>query len=219
MPIELVIFDIAGTLIEDHDEVTSAFYAAFVDNGIRVTREELREWKGSAKREVIRHFAEQQSNASEALIEKTFADFRRILEAEYLNSLKPITGAEETVRLLRTRGLKLATITGFYRDLRDSILLRLGWRDLFDAHVSSDDVAHGRPAPDLIFRAMQSTGVNNARDVLVVGDTPLDLQAATNAGAIAVGVLTGVHPKERLEREPHTHILASIRELPNSVFP
>jgi phosphoglycolate phosphatase-like HAD superfamily hydrolase len=58
VPIELVVFDIAGTLVEDHDEVTSAFHAALTGNGVRVSREELREWKGGAKREVIRRFVE-----------------------------------------------------------------------------------------------------------------------------------------------------------------
>ena len=210
MPIALVVFDIAGTLIEDHDEVTSAFHAAFVKNGIEVSREQLREWKGGAKREVIRRFAGEDS----ALVESTFADFRRILETEYLRSLQPITGAEEAVRELKRRGVKTATITGFYRELRDAILEHLGWRELFDAHISSDDVSHGRPAPDLIFRAMEATGAADVHKVMVVGDTPLDVQAATNAGAIAVAVLTGVHPRSRLEREPHADIIASVAEIP-----
>src|SRR5690349_6616382 len=113
MHVELVVFDIAGTLIEDHDEVTSAFHAAFVHNGIGVTHDELREWKGAAKREVIRTFA----GDNNALAEKTFADFRRILETNYVNSLKPIAGAENAVRALREGGVKTATITGFYREL------------------------------------------------------------------------------------------------------
>ena len=213
MPVELVVFDIAGTLIEDHDEVTSAFHAAFQKNAIPVTRDQLREWKGAAKREVIRHFA----GADEAVVEKTFADFRRLLETEYVTSLKPIAGAEAAVRRLRADDIKTATITGFYRALRDAILERLRWRELFDAHVSSDDVAHGRPAPDLVFRAMRSAAVNDARRVLVVGDTPLDLQSATHAGAIAVAVLTGVHPRARLEREKHDAILNSVADLPDLI--
>lgn len=215
MPIELVVFDIAGTLIEDHDEVTSAFHAAFLQNGIAVTREELREWKGSAKREVIRRFVEAQTKGThEDLVEKTFSDFRRILETEYVNSLKPIAGAEDAVRTLRQRGVKTATITGFYRELRDAIIDRLGWRKLFDAHISSDDVPRGRPAPYLIFRAMEATAVADVRRVVVVGDTPLDLQAASNAGAIAIAVLTGVHPESRLKREPRAHIIPSITYVP-----
>lgn len=209
MAIELIVFDIAGTLIEDHDEVTSAFHAAFQKNGIAVTREELRECKGAAKREVIRRFA-----GDEALVEKTFADFRRILEEEYVRSLKPIAGAEQAVRELRARGIKTATITGFYRELRDAIIDRLGWRELFDSHVSSDDVPQGRPAPDLILRAMELCGANDAGKVMVVGDTPLDIQAANNAGTIAVAVLTGVHSEERLDRERYSMMVESVAAIP-----
>lgn len=215
MPIELVVFDIAGTLIEDHDEVTSAFDVAFRQNGIVASREELREWKGGAKREVIRRIVEsQKAEDTEELIDKTFTDLRRILETQYISALKAIAGAEDAVRALHARGIKTATITGFYRELRDAILARLGWRTLFDTNVSSDDVPRGRPAPYLIFHAMEATGVADVRRVMVVGDTPLDLQAATNAGTIAVAVLTGVHPTSRLEREPHAYIVSSVADVP-----
>lgn len=217
MPIDLVVFDIAGTLIEDHDEVTSAFHAAFAANGIDVSREELREWKGGAKREVIRNFVQRAQRPSEELVEATFLEFRRILENEYVGSLKPIAGAAEAVRSLRRMGVKTATITGFYRELRDAIIDRLEWRALFDSHVSSDDVPRGRPAPDLIFRAMEATRTVEVGRVMVVGDTPLDLRAAGNAGAIAVAVLTGVHPRSRLEAEAHASIVDSVAQVPGLV--
>ena len=51
----------------------------------------------------------------------------------------------------------------------------------------------GRPAPYMIFRAMEAVGVTQWREVINVGDTPLDLQAGTNAGVLGVaGVLTGL---------------------------
>ena len=61
---------------------------------------------------------------------------------------------------------------------------------------------------------MEATGAADVRRVMVVGDTPLDLQAAINAGTVAVAVLTGVHPEPRLQREPHAHIVASVAEVP-----
>jgi len=51
--------------------------------------------------------------------------------------------------------------------------------------------------------------------VMAVGDTPLDLQAASNAGVRGmVGVLSGVGTAEQLRREPHTHIIPSVADLP-----
>ena len=67
----------------------------------------------------------------------------------------------------------------------------------------------------MIFRAMETAGIDDVRQVVNVGDTPFDLQAGSNAGVRGVvGVLTGFHGKDRLEREPHTHILPTIAELP-----
>jgi len=81
--------------------------------------------------------------------------------------------------------------------------------------VSSDDVAQGRPSPYMIFHAMEAARVDRVAEVMAVGDTPLDLQAGTNAGVRAVvGVLTGAFNRERLASEPHTHILASVAEVP-----
>ena len=67
----------------------------------------------------------------------------------------------------------------------------------------------------MILRAMKEAGVENVSEVINVGDTPLDLRAGTNAGVAGiVGVLTGMHTEERLRREPHTHIIPSVAELP-----
>jgi phosphonatase-like hydrolase len=216
--IQLVIFDIAGTLIEDHDEVTDSFLAALRNNGIEVDDNEIREWKGSSKREVIGHFVARQFGSCRIgpLIEQTYSNFRLVIEKRYTDGgIVPIAGAAETFTFLREHQIKIATTTGFYRELRDTILRAAGWERSFDANVCSDDVAHGRPAPDMIRRAMELTRVTNPHQVLSIGDTPLDLQSASAAGVKgAVAVLTGKHDRERLRRESHTDLLPSVAALP-----
>jgi phosphonatase-like hydrolase len=216
--IKLVIFDIAGTIVEDRGEVLSAFAAALEKHGISYTAAELKEWKGASKVEVIRHFVQRQagSSATESAVAAVYADFRSGLESHYRDGgVHPIPGAAETFHWLRERGVLIAATSGFYREISDLILEMTGWRDLFAACVSSSDVSMGRPAPYMIFRAMEAAGVTSVREVINVGDTPLDLQAGTNAGVRdVIGVLTGLHGRERLQREPHTHLLASVADLP-----
>jgi phosphonatase-like hydrolase len=217
--IQLVIFDIAGTLIEDHNEVADAFLHALRNNSLEVSDDEIKEWKGSSKREVIRHFVERQFGKcrnNRPLIDRTYSEFRFRLEQSYTTAgIVPIAGAVETLEKIRERGIKLSTTTGFYREVRDRIIDTLKWRDKFDAHVCSDDVEHGRPAPEMILKAMQLTGVADSKKVVNVGDTPLDLQSGTAAGCgMVVGVLTGMHTPERLKREPHTHLMDNINEVP-----
>jgi phosphonatase-like hydrolase len=218
--IKLVVFDIAGTIIEDHGEVTRAFAKALSENGIPFAEDELLGWKGASKREVIRHFARQLDPKGdlEEIVEVCYQRFRSELEKCYCEKVTPIEGALETFHWCKERGILIATTTGFYREISDLVLKQTRWRDLFAANVSSDDVRQGRPAPYMIFHAMEATGVLNVQEVMNVGDTPLDLQAGTNAGiAGVVGVLTGAHSRESLEHEPHSHIIASVAELPDVI--
>jgi phosphonatase-like hydrolase len=213
--IKLVVFDIAGTIIKDHGEVVHAFASALRKNDVAFSEEELKRWKGASKREVIRHFVGRGGSGRDELVEKTFRSFCEELESAYDRELQPIPGAKETFAWCREQGILLATTTGFYREISDMILERLDWRSLFAANISSSDVPLGRPAPYMIFRAMEASGVHNVKQVVNVGDTPLDLQAGSNAGVAGiVGALTGEHSRESLKRERHTHIINSVAELP-----
>lgn len=70
-------------------------------------------------------------------------------------------------------------------------------------------------APCVIFHAMAATCVTDVRRVLTVGDTVLDLQSGVNAGAaVVIGVLSGTQDIYQLEKIPHTHLLASVADLP-----
>jgi phosphonatase-like hydrolase len=217
--IKLVIFDIAGTIIVDRGEVLHAFSTALRKHGVDLPEFELEEWKGASKQEVIQHFVTRQFGDGpkhDQKIAAVYTDFRRALESHYQNDgVLPVAGAGQTFDWLQQHGIRIATTTGFHREVSELILKKAGWYSRFAANVSSGDVRLGRPAPYMIFRAMEATGIMSVAEVVNVGDTPLDLQAGTNAGARAViGVLTGFHGKERLQREPHTHILASLADVP-----
>jgi len=219
--IKLVVFDIAGTIIEDHGEVIGAFSRALQKNEIPFSDVELKRWKGASKREVIQHFVRQygcSDSEQNDKIETTYQCFRAELENLYRERMNPIEGAAATFTWCRKCNIQIATTTGFYREVSELILSLMGWRDMFAANISSSDVRQGRPAPFMIFRAMEAVGVHDVREVINVGDTPLDLQSGHNAGVRGiVGVLTGAHDPERLRREPHTHIIPSVAELPELI--
>ena len=106
--------------------------------------------------------------------------------------------------------------TGFDRDVTQLLLSGLDWtQGVADAVICSDDVPLGRPAPYMIFRAMEATAVVNVDRIANVGDTALDLQAGNNARVRCnIGVLSGAHPREVLMREKHTRLLPSVADLP-----
>lgn len=222
--IDLVVFDTVGTTIEDGGQVENAFVDALQGCNIAIMPAEIAGWRGAPKRQVLRTFLEKEFGCHdpevEARLDRVHADFQNLLEEQYRNSgVKAIRGAESTFGWLRDRGIKIALTTGFYRRLADIILSDAGWHsETIDVSVCSDDVARGRPAPYMIFRAMEQTGVEDVRRVAKIGDTLLDLKAGMNARAGAViGVLSGSHGLEILGQTAHTHIIPSVAALPGLI--
>lgn len=220
--IDLVVFDMAGTTIEDTGQVPEAFTTVLRKHGVEITEEALRSVRGASKCEAIRHFLEQQPSAGDsdlsARTEQVFAEFRQCLATIYADrGIRTIPGAAETFDWLHQAGIKVALNTGFDRVITELILQAVGWeKDTVDAIVCGDDVPQGRPAPYLIFHAMEKTGVISVQRLANVGDTILDLQAGRNAAVRwNIGVLSGAHSKEQLEREEHTHLLPSVAALPS----
>jgi phosphonatase-like hydrolase len=216
--IRLIVLDVGGTIIQDRGDVPDALQGAFAKRGMTVTLNEIALWRGASKREAVRHFAGELSTAKgsdlDTLATAVYADFTaRVIEV--YKDVPPIAGAETAFRTLLQRGYRLASSTGFGHEIAASIFRRLGWEKYFVAMITSDDVAQGRPSPYMIFHAMEVARVANVAEVIAVGDTPLDLQAGTNAGVRGVvGVLSGASKEDRLRPEPHTDILSSVAELP-----
>jgi len=219
MPLKLVVLDIGGTLIGDHGEVPDAMLGAFSRHGMSVTPQEFSEWRGAAKRGMVQHFVEQRGpkDGRPALIEAIYGDFTATASKAYQN-VQPIPGAEQALKELQAMKLLLATTTGFDRALTTQVLSHLGWQHYFVASITSDDVVDGRPAPYMLFRAMEAAHVNETAQVMAVGDTPLDLQAANNAGVgAAIGVYSGAATEERLRKERNSGVLPSVAELPGLI--
>jgi phosphonatase-like hydrolase len=214
--IKLVIFDLAGTTVKDSGQVVDAFTAALAEAGIAVTAEQLNRVRGSSKRQAVFDLLPDSPLRSQQA-EAVYASFCQHLSQRYrTGGVEPIADAAQVFQWLRARGIRVALNTGFDRDITGLLLTALGWdKDVADAVVCGDDVRQGRPAPYLIFHAMEATGTTNVQQVMNVGDTVLDLQAGHNAGVRwNIGVLSGAHQRQQLKREPHAHLLSSIAELP-----
>lgn len=215
--VELVVMDMAGTTVRDGGEVPAAFRSALAAHGVAVTDDELAGVRGASKREVIRTLVTRhQPDALPPLIDEVYAEFRAALAERYGAGVRAVEGAEEVFDWLRRRGVRIALNTGFDRSITGLLLDALGWREgVVDAVICGDEVREGRPAPYLIFRAMEATGAASVHRVMNVGDTELDLRAGWNAGVgWNVGVVSGGHARERLERAPHTHLIQSVASLP-----
>lgn len=220
MRIELVVFDMAGTTVYDGDAVNVCLQQALAAAGTAVTRAEINEMMGMPKPLAIRDLLGRKAAGTvpQDLVARTYADFMARMLRHYRTSgdVRPTDGAVETFQRLREAGVRVALDTGFSRDIANAILDRLEWtgRRVIDASVASDEVANGRPHPDMILRAMHLTGVQSVQAVAKVGDTPADLNQGVAAGCgLVVGVTSGSHTREELQEYPHTHFIERLPEL------
>lgn len=218
--LELAVLDMAGTTIDDGQQVYRVLAETATAYGASPSGADIARWHGAAKHEALRALLTPPGGGppKAELLDAVVADFRARLTAAYATSPpRPLPGVTDAMAALRSVGIRIALTTGFDRDIVDSLLAALGWEgdSTVDGVVCGSDVAAGRPAPFMIFRAMENLGVTDVSRVLVAGDTPRDLQAGTNSGAaLVVGVLSGAGTAVELGRYRHTHLLASAADLP-----
>jgi phosphonatase-like hydrolase len=212
----LVCLDMAGTTVRDDGAVDAAFADALASVGItpdtpRFTeaRRFVRETMGWSKADVFAALLP----PPEATRATTM--FAAAYEATVSGGgVDPIPGAEDILRTLRARDVRICLTTGFAPSTRDTLLAALGWSALVDLALSPADVGRGRPAPDLILGAMERLGVAAPSAVAVVGDTVSDLEAgaAAHAGAV-IGVRSGAHDEATLATAPHTALIEDVTHL------
>lgn len=213
--IELMVCDMAGTTVRDAGQVPKAFTSALAAHGIAVTPQAINSLRGAAKRLAILNLIPEGGDR-QMRAEQVYATFVQHLAQVFSGTVEAVPGARDMIDTLRSRGIRVALNTGFDRETTNLLLDALHWREgVVDAVVCGDEVPLGRPAPYMIFRCMEATGVVDVRRVANAGDTVLDLQAGHNAGvALNIGVLSGAHGRDQMQPLPHTHLLDSVADLP-----
>lgn len=214
--VQLVVFDMVGTTVQATEVVPQAFAEALVPEGVELDAEHLRGVRGLNKRAAMARLVPP-GPEHDARTAAAYARFTAALAEAYRQpgAVSTLPGADDVVRRCRAAGIRTALTTGFDRTLARQIRRQLPWRRLVDALVCGDEVAAGRPAPFLIYRAMERTGTVDVAAVAVVGDTTADLEAGHHARAgWNIGVWSGAHDRRRLAAAPHTHLCASVADVP-----
>jgi beta-phosphoglucomutase len=190
------IWDLDGTLVDTGENHFSAWRALMQEQGRDLTYEQFQPTFGLRNDDVLtRHFGFSADTADfTALGERKEVMFRASLERDGIR-LQP--GAGALVEHLRALGARQA-IASSAPPANIALMVRLlGFEDAFDAIVSSEEVAHGKPAPDIFLRAAERLGLTPARAV-VLEDAIAGVQAGKTAGAKVIAIASTL-PPERLE--------------------
>jgi phosphonatase-like hydrolase len=214
--LELFLFDLAGTTIRDGGRVLEAFRAVAGDEGLAPADSWLTARMGWFKTRVFEELlADAGRDPSEA--GALTARFDEVIGNDYRNDPPTaLPGAVDSLQALSRAGVKIGFTTGFTRAIADVVLstLPFGPDVTPDVVVASNEVEHGRPAPDLVLEGMRRTRTTDPGRVGVAGDTPADLEAGTAAGCrIVIGVGHGTHTLDELRAAPHTGLLPDLTGL------
>jgi HAD superfamily hydrolase (TIGR01509 family) len=122
---------------------------------------------------------------------ETLAGETREIFVDLLDTrLAPMPGAGALVEALAQRGLPRGVATSSGPDFAHDVLSRVGLRDRFGFVLTSADVTHGKPHPEIYERAAERLGVAPA-EMLVLEDSENGCRAAVAAGAVVVAVPGG----------------------------
>lgn len=186
--IDGVIFDVDGTLIDSNDAHARAWVAALAEHGYDVPFERVRRLIGMGGDKLLPSVAGIDTDSERG----KQIDKRRgaIFQQRFL----PKVGAFPQVRPLLERlsadGMRLVVASSAKGDEIDTLLERTGAADLFESSTSSSDAPRSKPDPDIVEAALGQLGLP-AGQVLMIGDTPYDVEAAAKAGIGIVALRSG----------------------------
>jgi HAD superfamily hydrolase (TIGR01549 family) len=222
--IEAVLFDLDGTLIEFSYNYAAArrlIIAGLIEMGV--------------EENVLSESKPASVNVEDAVMfmrRRGFSeDELRILRRKAYEAVEPLEleaaenpvvrdGIPDLLSWLRAKGVKTAVCTNNCRKASEIILRKTRLKRFFKHVLTREDVERLKPFPDLIIKACEKLGTIPGKTIHV-GDSPIDIAAAMNAGAKPIGIVSSLYSVERL-RDAGAELVAinpdELRELLSAWF-
>lgn len=188
MQIKAVLFDIDGTLVDSNDLHVAAWLEVFAREGQIVDAQLMHDQIGKGADMLVPTLL---PGADDATIERMGDAQGEIFAAKYIAQVQPFAHARDLIERVHASGRRVVLASSASQSEVDHYIKLLSLGALLAAATSSDDVEHSKPAPDIFVSALGKVAPLAADEVLVVGDTPYDIEAGRGAGIGCVGVRSG----------------------------
>lgn len=200
---KLVIFDLDGTLLNTITDLGNSVNYALEQMGYPThSMTSFRFMVGNGVRKLIQRA---QVDADEETVDKLLEYFREHYDQHDCDQTEPYKGIPELLRELVDRGINVAVASNKYQSAVEKII-RHYFPDI--PFVAVCGQAEGRPTkpdPSIIFSILNACPTPKA-DVLMVGDSAVDMETAHRAGVECVGVTWGFRPVSELRKAYADHI-------------
>ena len=190
-----VIFDIDGTLVDSNEAHARSWVDTLSEAGYDVPFDVIWPMIGMGGDKLLPSIS---GIESESAVGKRLSKRRwEIFERDYLPRLRPTRGARSLVERLKSDGLEIVVASSAGGSELGTLLEAAGVADLIDSSTSSTDAEDSKPDPDIVQAAVRKSGIE-PDDLIMIGDTPYDVQASIGANVKLIALLCGGWTKEEL---------------------
>jgi HAD superfamily hydrolase (TIGR01509 family) len=208
MRFKVVILDWDATLVESLEPHFEAYGLAAEKLGMRIDMKKIRYAAGMTAPEIVRTIFpvkdEEQIKEIVMLKDEIFRD-------ELWKQVKAFPGAQEMLDTLKSKTiLAIATSSSILNVT--PVMDKLQWKEYFSTIMAREHIKKGKPDPEILLKVCEKVGVKPV-DAVYVGDSVHDMAAAEDAGMISIGVPTGTHSKQELEKAGADRVFENLFEV------
>lgn len=217
--ISMVVFDMAGTTINENNIVYKLLHQVLIDDGYDCSLElVLAIGAGKEKKAALKDvLIELGVFAPDNIAGRLHQIFNDKLANIYTTApIVSMAGAEELFAQLKLMGIKVVLNTGYDSKTAHFLLQKLHWEigNHIDGLITASDVLHGRPSPDMIFLAMQQLHITDANLVVKIGDSIVDIEEGKNAHCgLTIGITTGAQDEQMLQMANPDYIIHHLQDI------
>jgi HAD superfamily hydrolase (TIGR01549 family) len=208
MKIELVVFDLDGTLMSSHETIYKATVHTLDELNIHgeIPHEKFCSRIGLHFEDIFEEFG---------IVVNDFEKFIGIYKSVYfdfIQSSEIYPGVKETLQALKSKKIKTALLTTKAQDQADIITKHFNLTEQLDYIMGRRTGLAHKPSPEPLLKICSDLNVNPSH-TMIVGDSEMDIQCGKNANAKTCGVTYGYRSKEHLVNEFPDFIVDNIIEL------
>jgi beta-phosphoglucomutase len=207
---EAVIFDWDGTLADTRRVVVASFQKALSEVACKISDEFIAQRIGIGSAETFREILRSSKTSFDEALIRRLVEKKIRNEIEMSGDVKLFGGALELLRSLRGKA-KLGLASMNDRAVITHLLEKTRTRQFFAAVVTADDIAKPKPHPEIFLKCTRKLKTS-VKKCVVVEDSVFGVEAAKTAKMGCIGVLTGMHSREMLEKANPDLIVKSLEE-------
>ena len=183
-----VIFDIDGTLVDSNDAHAQSWVDTFAEAGYDVPFDVVRPLIGMGGDKLLPKTIGKSRDSEEG--KKLVKRRSEIFRERYLPHLRPLKGARDLVLRVRSDGLKAVVATSAKEEELRGLLKAAQVDDLMEEEATASDADRSKPDPDIVHAAIEQSGISSEY-LVMIGDTPYDIEAASRAQVRTIAFRSG----------------------------